>query len=85
MSLNSNISLTPAIQEFLENKVAAGIYKTLNDAINATIGVAISNEFVYKERINALNAEIQKGLDDVKAGRVSDALDFLDELIAENE
>lgn len=85
MSLNSNISLTPAIQEFLENKVAAGIYKTLNDAINATIGTAISNEFVYKERINALNAEIQKGLDDVKAGRVSDALDFLDELIAENE
>ncbi len=85
MSIDSKISLTPAIQEFLENKVAAGIYKTLNDAINATIGVAISNEFVYKERIDALNAEIQKGLDDVKAGRISDAFDFLDELIAEND
>lgn len=80
-----NISLSPDVRNFLQNQVASGIYKSLSDAINANIGIVIFQTSIAKKRQDVINAEIQKGLDDVKAGRVSDALTFMDELIEEYE
>lgn len=85
MGMDLNISLSPSILQILENKVAAGLYNSLNDAINATLSSVMTDEIIRKERIKMLNAEIQKGLDDVKAGRVSDGMAFIDDLIAEYE
>lgn len=80
-----NISLSPDVKNFLQNQVANGIYKTLSDAINANIGIIIVQTSIARKQKEIMNAEIQKGLDDVKAGRVSDALIFMDELISKYE
>ena len=80
-----NISLSPDVKNFLQNQVANGIYKTLSDAINANIGMIIVQTSIARKQKEIMNAEIQKGLDDVKAGRVSDALTFMDELISKYE
>ena len=80
-----NISLSPDVKSFLQNQVASGVYKSLSDAINANIGIVIVQTSMAKKRKDIINAEIKKGLDNVKEGRVSDGLAFIDELITEYE
>lgn len=79
------ISLTPNVERLLRLKVAEGIYDSLNEAVNGTLTIALSGNYIPQERLDELNAEIQKGIDDYNAGRYSEGLEFLDELIAEYE
>lgn len=80
-----DISLSPSNEQFLQNKIAEGIYKSINEAINATLNIAISGGCISKERLDMLNADLQKGIDDYEAGRYSEGTEFFDELIAEYE
>ena len=80
-----NVSLSPYVKNFLQNQIAAGIYNSLSDAINANIEILIVQTSMAKKRKNVIESEIKKGLDDVKAGRVSDGLAFMDELIKKYE
>lgn len=77
-----NISLMPDIKAFLQHQITAGIYNSLSEAINANLQIVISKqEFPVKE-MEALNAEIQKGIDDYKSGRYKDGETAIKELIA---
>ena len=80
-----DISLTPNNEKFINSQISAGLYKTINDAINDAISIAIKEMTPKQEKIKLLNLEIQKGLDDVKNNRYSDALEFLDELMSDDE
>ena len=75
-----DISLTPSIERFLRIKVAEGLYDSLNEAINATLNIAINGECISPDEIAMLNKEIQLGIDDADNGRMSDAFEFLDGL-----
>lgn len=80
-----DISLSPDVKNFLQTQVAAGIYKSLSEAINANIGIMIVQTSLAQKRKDMINEEIKKGLDDIKAGRIHDGLAFMDELIAQYE
>lgn len=75
-----DISLSPNIERLLRIKVAEGLYDSLNEAVNATLNIALTRNCISDERFEQLEADIQKGIDDVEAGRYSDAFDFLDKL-----
>jgi antitoxin ParD1/3/4 len=77
-----DIFLSPDNEKFLQSQIAAGIYKTINEAINATISIAISQVEIAPEEIAELKKDIAKGMDDVKAGRVHDCIEFMDGLIS---
>lgn len=79
------ISLTPNVERLLRLKVAEGFYDSLNEAINGTLTIALTGKCISQERIDELNAEIQKGIDEADAGNLSDAFEFLDELKARYE
>lgn len=80
-----DIFLSPDNEKFLQSQIAAGIYNTLSDAINANLSIIISNErTIPQEVLHRFKNDVQKGLDDVKAGRLSDGLEFMDELIEED-
>ena len=80
-----DISLSPDNEKFLQSQIAAGIYNTLSDAINANLSIIISTErAIPQDVLRHFKDDVQKGLDDVKAGRVSDGLAFMDELIEED-
>ena len=79
------ISLTPGIERLLRSKIAEGVYDSLNEAINATLNIALNGECISKEELDMLNKEIQVGIDDYNAGRISDAFVFLDKLKAKYE
>ena len=79
------ISLSPNIERFLRIKVAEGLYDSLNEAINATLGIVLAKECISQEELDMLNADIKKGIDDANAGNVSNVFEFLDELKAKYE
>ena len=79
------ISLSPDNEKFLQSQIAAGIYNTLSDAVNANLSIIISTERVIPQDVlKRFKDDVQKGLDDVEAGRLSDGLAFMDELIEED-
>ena len=79
------ISLSPSNEKFLQSKIAEGLYKSINEAINATQTIAITGNCIPQERLDMLNADIQKGIDDYEAGNYTEGTDFFDEIIAEYE
>ena len=80
-----DISLSPGNEKFIKDQIAAGIYNSINEAINETIKIAISHVSVSSDDIMSLRKDIAEGMEDIRAGRVHDGINFMDELIAENE
>lgn len=78
-----DISLSPSNEKFIKNQIAAGIYNSINEAINETISIAISQISVSPDEINNLKKDISIGLKDIENGNVTDGLAFMDELINE--
>ena len=77
-----DIYLSPDNEKFLQSQIAAGIYNSMNEAIDATISIAISQVEISPENITNLRKDIAKGLDDIKNGRTHDCIEFMDGLIA---
>lgn len=64
-----DISLPQNIEKILRNKVAEGIFKTMDDAVLFAIQLAFVDDTISPERIAQLNAEIEKGWQDMEAGK----------------
>ncbi len=75
-----DISLAPNIERLLRLKVAEGVYDSLNEAINATLNIALNPASVSQDKLDMLNADIEEGIIAANAGKMSDAFDFVDEL-----
>ncbi|MBO5434861.1 type II toxin-antitoxin system ParD family antitoxin [bacterium] len=59
-----NVSLTPALEKFVQDKVASGLYNSVSEVIREALRLLISQESVSKERLVMLNQDIKQGLDD---------------------
>ena len=76
-----NVSLTQALAEFVEKEVASGNYATATEVVRDGLRVLREERAVYEEKLAILRREIQKGIDDVEAGRFSDR--SIEEILAE--
>ena len=76
-----NVSLTQALAEFVEKEVASGNYATASEVVRDGLRVLREERAVYEEKLAILRREIQKGIDDVEAGRFSDR--SIEEILAE--
>jgi hypothetical protein len=79
------ISLSSDFDNFVKEQMATGLYKSVNDLVSEALSLLKLRKSIPQERIDAFNAEIQKGEDDILAGRYSDANVFFKQLIAEYE
>ncbi len=59
-----NISLTPTLEKFVQDKVASGLYNSVSEVIREALRLMASKDAVSQERISRLNSEIEKGWDD---------------------
>ncbi len=82
---NMEISLSSDFDNFVKEQMATGLYKSVNDLVSEALSLLKLRKSIPQERIDAFNAEIQKGEDDILAGRYSDANVFFKQLIAEYE
>jgi antitoxin ParD1/3/4 len=68
-----NISITPELEKFVQSLVKSGMYNSASEVMRDALRLLEEKQELRKKRIEHLNAEIQKGLDDIKAGRVVSA------------
>jgi antitoxin ParD1/3/4 len=76
-----NISLTPMLENFVQNKIAEGLYTSASEVIREALRLLITQEMSANGRIEMLNKEIDKGLEDFKNGNFRDGNEVMEELI----
>ena len=78
-----NISLTPALEQFVNDKVATGLYNSVSEVIREALRLLIAQEkTISREKIEKLNRDIEIGLSDNK---VFDGHSAMKNLIAKYE
>ncbi len=76
-----DISLTPNMENILRNKVSEGMFASMDEAIIFAINFTFLDSNISKERIDMLNAEIEKGWQDIENGRYRDGDKVMKELM----
>ncbi len=80
-----SISLSSDFDKFIKEQMETGLYNSVNDIIQEAMTLLVKRKAVQQEELTALIAELEKGEEDIKAGRYSDADEFFQELISEYE
>ena len=80
-----DISLSRDFDGFIKEQMATGLYSSVNDIVQEAMSLFRLRKSVSQERIDAFNMELEKGLDDITAGRYSDGDEFFKDLIAKYE
>jgi antitoxin ParD1/3/4 len=64
-----NVSLTPELEKFVEEKVKSGMYNSASEVVRQALRLLRRQEEVERIHLEKLRAEIQLGIDDADAGR----------------
>jgi antitoxin ParD1/3/4 len=68
-----NISLTPELADFIERKVASGLYTSNSEVVREALRQYGGMEAEYMPgEFERIKAKVQEALEDVKAGRFAD-------------
>ena len=67
-----NVSLTRELESLIETKVKNGMYNSASEVVREGLRLLQQRDEIREAKLNALRAEIQKGTDDLEAGRFSD-------------
>jgi len=60
-----NISLTPALEQYVNDKVSTGLYNSVSEVIREALRLLIAQEKpITKDDIERLNRDIELGLSD---------------------
>lgn len=78
-----NVSLTPELERLVESKVESGEYKSASEVVRHALRLLSREDQEYQARLDALRAEIQRGIDDFEDGRHAPMDEVMAELRAE--
>ena len=67
-----NVSLPKALAEFVEEAVASGQYGTASEVVRDGLRMLRQEREAHEERIAILKREVQRGVDQIDAGELSD-------------
>ena len=59
-----NISLTPTLEKFVQDKVASGFYNSVSEVIREALRLLASKDNLSQERLSQLNKDIEDGWND---------------------
>ncbi len=79
-----NVSIN-GYENFIKEQMATGLYGSVNDIVQEAMSLLKLKKSISQERIDEFNAEIQKGEDDILAGRVIDGETAFKKLISKYE
>jgi antitoxin ParD1/3/4 len=66
-----NVSLPRELAAFVEDEVASGEYSTASEVVRDALRLLRRERAAYEEKMAILRREIQIGIDDIEAGRIS--------------
>jgi antitoxin ParD1/3/4 len=66
-----NVSLPRELAAFVENEVASGDYSTASEVVRDALRLLRREREQYEQKMAALRRELQIGMDDIEAGRIS--------------
>ena len=78
-----NINLTDALDRFVAEKISSGAYQNASEVARAGLRLLQADEAERAAKLARLKAEIQKGIDDIEAGRYTvydDPKEFFDDI-----
>lgn len=75
-----NVSLTPELEMLVDSKVKSGLYNSASEVVRAGIRLLQERDDMREAKLNALRADIQKGIDDLEAGRFRDGEEAMAEI-----
>lgn len=64
-----NISLTPELEQFVQNKVSSGLYTSASEVIRESLRLLHTHDDIQTQRINQLNQAIDIGLAQLNSGK----------------
>lgn len=72
-----NVSLTVEQEKYVHEKVATGKYASASEVIREGLRLLQEQEEMRLQRMRQVDAEIQRGLDSARSGRVVSGTDHL--------
>ncbi len=75
-----NVSLTPELEGLVAAKVESGMYSSASEVIRAGLRLLQERDQIREEKLDWLKIEIQKGIDDLEAGRYRDGREVMSEI-----
>lgn len=75
-----NVSLTPELEEFINKKVAGGMYVTASEVVREALRVLKNQDDYLEQRKAKLAAEIEKAWEQLERGEVVDGESVFAEL-----
>lgn len=75
-----NVSLTPELEKLVNQKVKTGLYNSASEVLREGLRLLQQRDEMREAKLNALRAEIQKGIDDLEAGRYRDGAEAMAEI-----
>ncbi len=76
-----NVSLPPELEAFIQEQVANGRYRSASEAVRASIQLLVDKTKEHDARVEALRAELDRGLQELDAGEVVDGRAAFAELV----
>ncbi len=70
-----NVSLTPELESFVQNKVDSGLYTSASEVIRESLRLMHTYDGLQKQRISQLNQSIDIGLQQLGKGQKVNAKD----------
>ncbi len=80
-----DISLNSDFDKFINEQMATGLYKSINDIVNDAMKIYIEIKTSSQSQIDMLNSEIQRGIDDYEMGRYMDGMTAYKKLMEKYE
>lgn len=70
--MSMNVSLPPELEARVRQRVETGMYGSASEVIREALRLFEAYEEIKATKLESLRVDIARGLDDVKAGRVSE-------------
>ena len=66
-----NVSLTPALEKMIQEKVKSGLYNNASEVIREALRIMKEGEEVRRAKLKHLKKALAKGEEDIAAGRAT--------------
>jgi antitoxin ParD1/3/4 len=76
-----NVSLTPELEQFVQERVASGRYQTASEVVREGLRLLELQERDRDAAYKALKAKLKRGAEQAERGEVVDGEEFLEQLI----